>query len=163
MGLLLQVMLLGANKDHTMDKNMQVTVAYNTFGPGLVQRMPRIRFGKVHVVNNDYSSGWAQYVIGGSECPTILSQGNIFNAYKGSKQVTKRINDGGQTCGGPTKWQWKSEGDTFQAGAYFSSVGMSWSSSAYGMTASTAARPTSMVRNMCRSSGPLRCRRGARC
>lgn len=164
MGLLLvQVMLLGANKNDKMDKSMQVTVAYNTFGPGLVQRMPRVRFGSVHVVNNDYTSGWAQYAIAGSECPTILSQGNIFNAYKGSKLVTKRINDGGTSCGGPNKWDWRSEGDTFQAGAFFTSVPMSWSSSAFAKTSSTSPRPTSMVHTMCRGSGPLNCRKGTRC
>ena len=61
------------------DQKMQVTVAYNHFGKGLVQRMPRIRWGFVHVVNNDYTH-WELYAIGGSQGPTILSHGNRFIA-----------------------------------------------------------------------------------
>jgi pectate lyase len=34
-------MLFGAHKNDFEDRNMQVTVAYNTFGPGLTQRLPR--------------------------------------------------------------------------------------------------------------------------
>lgn len=36
-----KVMLLGHNDAYTQDKSMQVTVAFNHFGEGLVQRMPR--------------------------------------------------------------------------------------------------------------------------
>ncbi|KAG0588081.1 hypothetical protein KC19_2G214600 [Ceratodon purpureus] len=158
-----KVMLLGAHKDDSIDRNMHVTVAYNIFGPKLVQRMPRVRFGNVHVLNNDYTSGWGIYAIAGSEDPTILSQGNIFNAYKGSKQVTKRINDGGNSFGGPKNWNWRSEGDKFLSGAFFTSVPMKWSSQSYGKTASCSARPASMVVGMVRGAGPLNCRRGARC
>lgn len=34
-------MLLGHNDDFVKDVNMKVTVAFNHFGPGLVERMPR--------------------------------------------------------------------------------------------------------------------------
>ena len=37
----MQVMLLGHSDDYAADKNMKVTVAFNHFGPGLTQRMPR--------------------------------------------------------------------------------------------------------------------------
>lgn len=36
-----EAVLLGHNDNFSADKNMQVTVALNRFGPGLVQRMPR--------------------------------------------------------------------------------------------------------------------------
>ena len=36
-----KVMLLGHSDTFTQDKNMQVTIAFNHFGEGLVQRMPR--------------------------------------------------------------------------------------------------------------------------
>jgi hypothetical protein len=36
-----QVMLLGHSDSYTGDKQMQVTIAYNHFGEGLIQRMPR--------------------------------------------------------------------------------------------------------------------------
>lgn len=38
---MVQVMLMGAHDDFPDDAKMQVTVAFNHFGKGLVQRMPR--------------------------------------------------------------------------------------------------------------------------
>lgn len=58
---------------------MQVTIAFNHFGEGLVQRMPRCRHGYIHVVNNDFTA-WEMYAIGGSANPTINSQGNRYTA-----------------------------------------------------------------------------------
>lgn len=58
---------------------MQVTLAFNHFGKGLVQRMPRCRWGFFHIVNNDYTH-WLMYAVGGSQQPTIISQGNRFVA-----------------------------------------------------------------------------------
>ena len=86
-------MLLGAQNTYDLDKKMQVTVAYKDFGKGLVQRMPRIRWGFVHVVNNDYTH-WELYAIGGSQSPTILSQGNRFIAHPHLphyREVTKTL------------------------------------------------------------------------
>lgn len=37
----IQVMLLGHSDSYTRDKVMQVTITYNHFGEGLIQRMPR--------------------------------------------------------------------------------------------------------------------------
>lgn len=44
-----------------------------------MQRMPRIRRGYVHVVNNDYFQ-WKMYAIGGSASPTVNSEDNRFTA-----------------------------------------------------------------------------------
>jgi len=50
----------------------------------------RIRYGYVHVLNNFYE-GWGMYAIGGSEEPTIVSQGNVFTAPNGvNKEVRFR-------------------------------------------------------------------------
>lgn len=104
--ILMQAILLGHTDSYTRDKMMQVTIAYNHFGEGLIQRMPRFfifdflllvnwyqnfveflklwcyfrcRHGYFHVVNNDYTH-WEMYAIGGSANPTINSQGNRFLA-----------------------------------------------------------------------------------
>lgn len=37
----MQVMLLGHSDSYLKDKAMQVTIAFNHFGEGLIQRMPR--------------------------------------------------------------------------------------------------------------------------
>lgn len=52
-----------------------------------VNKFCRVRYGNAHVVNNMYDS-WGMYAIGGSESPTVLSEGNVFNAPDGAdKQV----------------------------------------------------------------------------
>ncbi|KAK2992505.1 hypothetical protein RJ640_005652 [Escallonia rubra] len=90
-----KVMLFGHNDNNVEDKAMKVTVAFNHFGTGLVQRMPRqnptfmllikrlrccrVRLGYAHVANNRYDE-WQMYAIGGSANPTIFSEGNYFMA-----------------------------------------------------------------------------------
>nr|VDD32026.1 unnamed protein product [Brassica oleracea] len=102
-----KVMLLGHSDSYTRDKNMQVTIAFNHFGEGLVQRMPTCRLGYFHVVNNDYTH-WQMYAIGGSAAPTINSQGNRFLAPNDHvfKEVTK-YEDSPQSKW--LNWNWRSE------------------------------------------------------
>ncbi|WCJ20814.1 Pectin lyase-like superfamily protein [Euphorbia peplus] len=111
------VMLLGASDSFSGDQFMQVTVAFNHFGQGLVQRMPRCRWGFFHVVNNDYTH-WKLYAIGGSMHPTIISQGNRFIAPDEEflKEVTKRDYAAVSEW---KHWVWRSEGDAMMNGAYF--------------------------------------------
>ncbi|CAN1269823.1 Probable pectate lyase 15 [Linum perenne] len=73
-----EVILLGHSDSYVRDKQMQVTIAYNHFGEGLIQRMPRCRHGYFHVVNNDYTH-WEMYAIGGSANPTINSGDLLLN------------------------------------------------------------------------------------
>ncbi|GAA0186084.1 lyase [Lithospermum erythrorhizon] len=111
-----EVMLFGAHDNSTIDEKMQITLAFNHFGKRLVQRMPRCRFGYVHIVNNDYTH-WNMYAIGGSSHPTIISQGNRFVASNDAftKEVTKR-----EAVESVWKnWDWVSEDNLFVNGAYF--------------------------------------------
>ncbi|BBN19380.1 pectate lyase [Marchantia polymorpha subsp. ruderalis] len=139
-----KVMLLGAHDNDWEDKSMQVTVAFNYFGPGLIQRMPRCRLGTFHVFNNYYKS-WDMYAIGGSAAPTISSESNHFEA--GDKKcVTKHIdNDGGN---------WRSVGDLFINGAWFEPAGASAYSSLYAKTKSFNALPASQVPRLTSNAGP---------
>ncbi|KAG5622930.1 hypothetical protein H5410_008148 [Solanum commersonii] len=107
-----KVMLFGHNDNNIEDKVMKVTVAFNYFGPGLIERMPRVRLGYAHVANNRYEK-WLMYAIGGSANPTIFSEGNYFLASK-STQVTKR-----ESKNGWQNWKWRSSKDKFLNGAYF--------------------------------------------
>lgn len=75
----MQTMLFGAHDDFMLDEKMQITLAFNHFAKKLVQRLPRVRLGFVHIVNNVYTH-WMMYAIGGSAHPTIISQGNRFTA-----------------------------------------------------------------------------------
>ncbi|KAL1360776.1 hypothetical protein HN51_006153 [Arachis hypogaea] len=111
------VMLFGASDSYTGDKIMQITVAFNHFGQGLIQRMPRCRYGFFHVLNNDYTH-WLMYAIGGSSGPTILSQGNRFIApnNNAAKEITHRDYAPKEVW---SKWQWTSDHDLFMNGATF--------------------------------------------
>ncbi|XP_014513277.1 probable pectate lyase 18 [Vigna radiata var. radiata] len=112
-----EVMLLGHNDKYSPDRGMQVTIAFNHFGEGLVQRMPRCRLGYIHVVNNDFTQ-WQMYAIGGSANPTINSQGNRYTAPSDpdAKEVTKRVDTDDREWSG---WNWRTEGDIMVNGAFF--------------------------------------------
>ncbi|KAL3819378.1 hypothetical protein ACJIZ3_005283 [Penstemon smallii] len=116
-----EAMLFGASDSYQKDEIMQITLAFNHFGNGLEQRIPRVRWGFVHIVNNFYTR-WLMYAIGGSKNPTILSQGNEFiapdNAF--AKEVTKRDYAPESEW---INWVWKSEGDLLRNGAFFRQSG----------------------------------------
>ncbi|KAK9126580.1 hypothetical protein Scep_015426 [Stephania cephalantha] len=116
-----KVMLLGHSDRNVDDKGMQVTVAFNHFGPQLVERMPRCRWGYFHVANNLYTE-WTQYAVGGSANPTINSQGNCYVApeNKDAKQVTARMDADKDEW---SKWNWRSQGDVMVNGAFFVTSG----------------------------------------
>ncbi|KAK9755563.1 hypothetical protein RND81_01G034900 [Saponaria officinalis] len=116
-----EVMLLGHSDEFEPDTGMQVTIAFNHFGPKLIQRMPRCRKGYIHVVNNDFTQ-WEMYAIGGSGNPTINSQGNRYIAPydRNAKEVTKRVDTDEKNWKG---WNWRSEGDVMVNGAYFITSG----------------------------------------
>ncbi|CDP13269.1 unnamed protein product [Coffea canephora] len=155
-----KVMLLGHSDTYLQDKNMQVTIAFNHFGEGLVQRMPRCRHGYFHVVNNDYTH-WEMYAIGGSAAPTINSQGNRFLAPNDifTKEVTKHEVAPESEW---KSWNWRSEGDLMLNGAFFTTSGAGASSS-YSKAYSLSARPSSLVASLTSGAGSLICRKGSRC
>ncbi|GFY91726.1 pectin lyase-like superfamily protein [Actinidia rufa] len=153
------VMLLGHRDGYTADKIMKITVVFNHFGPGLVQRMPRVRYGYAHVANNKYDE-WLMYAIGGSSDPTILSEGNYFVASNdpNTKEVTKR--ESGEDW---KDWKWRSSKDVLENGAYF--VPSGWGSCAPLYTPNqlfTAARG-SLVPILTADAGPLQCVSGKAC
>ncbi|PHU00918.1 hypothetical protein BC332_30705 [Capsicum chinense] len=111
-----KVMLLGHDDGFLRDKNMKVTVAFNYFGPNCNQRMPRIRHGYAHVVNNVYK-GWGNYAIGGSMNPSIKSQANYFFARGGRNEVTWKQESG------EVEGNFQSVKDVFANGACFNGSG----------------------------------------
>ncbi|KAG8366303.1 hypothetical protein BUALT_Bualt17G0062300 [Buddleja alternifolia] len=157
------VMLLGAHDSTSKDSIMQVTVAFNRFGAGLVQRMPRCRWGFFHVINNDYSR-WEMYAIGGSAHPTIFSQGNRFKAANNpnTKQVTKRDY---ATEDEWKNWQWRSEGDKFSNGAYFIESGPKIRSTVSPLNKRNLIKfkPGSYAGRLTRYAGALKCRTDKSC
>ncbi|KAK7262135.1 hypothetical protein RJT34_29696 [Clitoria ternatea] len=154
-----KVMLLGHNDQYTEDKIMRVTIAFNRFASGLTERMPRVRFGYAHVVNNQYDE-WKMYAIGGSANPTILSEGNFFVAPNdpNAKQVTKReLNENWKS------WKWRSSKDLFLNGAYFVPSGYGSCAPNYSPTQSFTAAPAYMVPAITLNAGPTYCVVGKAC
>ncbi|VAH24472.1 unnamed protein product [Triticum turgidum subsp. durum] len=156
----MQVMLLGHSDSYLKDKAMQVTIAFNHFGEGLIQRMPRCRHGYFHVVNNDYTH-WEMYAIGGSAEPTINSQGNRYLAPTNpfAKEVTKRVETAQTTW---KAWNWRSEGDMLLNGAFFTPSGAGASAS-YSRASSLGAKSSSMVATITSGAGALSCHKGSSC
>ncbi|KAM3265974.1 hypothetical protein P3L10_002968 [Capsicum annuum] len=154
------VMLLGATDAFPQDSIMQVTVAFNRFGEGLIQRMPRCRWGFFHVVNNYYSH-WQMYPIGGSSHPTIISQGNRFKA--GNNPNTKQVRDYAPESEW-RNWQWVSEGDSFKNGAYFvESVPQNKKKAALTKPHRIKFKPGSYAGRLTRYAGVLKCKVGTPC
>ncbi|CAN8253622.1 unnamed protein product [Cochlearia groenlandica] len=161
-----EVMLFGGKNEDVIDKKMQITVAFNHFGKRLVQRMPRARYGLIHVVNNDYTH-WEMYAIGGNMNPTIISQGNRFIAppQEDCKQVTKREYAPYTEW---KSWNWQSENDYFLNGAYFVNSGRSnaWSPAPKNPIHGKFAiqpQPGTKVRRLTKDAGTLGCKPGKSC
>lgn len=151
-----KVMLLGADATHSEDKIMRVTLAYNKFAEGCVQRMPRCRWGLTQVVNNDFER-WGEYAIGGSNEPTILSQGNKYVAPDGAnyKEVTRRAE---ATEAEWSQWSWQSVNDILENGAVFKSSGGDIPT-----TPEMITPDTTPVEELTAVAGVLDCKAGAPC
>lgn len=154
-------MLFGASDSYNGDKIMQITVAFNHFGQGLIQRMPRCRFGFVHVLNNDYTH-WIMYAIGGSSAPTILSQGNRFIApdNNAAKEITHRDYAGPQVW---KNWQWQSDMDVFMNGAKFVASGSPINKAPFKKGFMMTPRHGSEASRLTRHAGALGCVVGRPC
>ena len=57
---------------------MNTTFAFNWWGQGCVQRMPMIRVGKIHMLNNYFSSTTATNCINPRKNSEVLIEGNYF-------------------------------------------------------------------------------------
>ncbi|XP_034923426.1 probable pectate lyase P59 [Populus alba] len=157
-----EVMLFGASDSYSGDSIMQITVSFNHFGRGLVQRMPRCRWGFFHVVNNDYTH-WMMYAIGGSHNPTIVSQGNRFIAPNDTfaKEVTKRDYAVESEW---KNWNWRSDNDLMMNGAFFVQSGSPITSSRrISRFHVMKSKPGTFVTRLTRFSGSLGCFKGKPC
>ncbi|KAK2375062.1 pectate lyase [Trifolium repens] len=156
-----EVMLFGASDGFDGDHKMQITVAFNHFGKRLIQRMPRCRYGFIHVLNNDYTH-WEMYAIGGSKHPTIISEGNRFIAPNNgfAKEITKRE----YTPEAEWKsWTWRSINDVYMNGAFFIQSGSDLTNRPFSSKEMITAKPGTYVGRLTRYSGCLRCIVGKPC
>ncbi|GAB2265388.1 hypothetical protein Dimus_000448 [Dionaea muscipula] len=135
---------------------MEIIVAFNHFDEVLMQKVPRCRFGFVHVVNNDYSH-WHKYALRGSQHPTIISQGNRFIAPQNS--FAKEICTVTRRAYAPESewknWLWTSEDDLMVNGAFFVESGDLTKKDSFNKRDSLVAKPGTFVEELTRFSGAL--------
>jgi len=73
--------LIGNSDSKTSDRGkLKVTMMYNWWTSGTVERMPRVRFGQVHVVNNLFDSPQTNYCVRAGVEADILVESNYFDA-----------------------------------------------------------------------------------
>lgn len=72
-----KTMLFGSDASYTSDNGkLKITVHHNYFD-NAVQRLPRVRYGQVHVYNNYYANV-GLYSIGKGVCARVYSENNYF-------------------------------------------------------------------------------------
>jgi len=82
--------LWGSSDSKTSDKDkLKTTFICNWWDEGCHERMPRVRFGKVHIANCLYSSSVASYCIGTGYASNIYAEKNIFSSNNAKKTPYK--------------------------------------------------------------------------
>lgn len=75
--------LFGSDDSATQDDGkLRITMQYCWWGPGVRERMPRVRFGKVHLLNNYFNSSVSNYCIYAGFKADLLIEGNYFENVK---------------------------------------------------------------------------------
>jgi pectate lyase len=73
--------LLGNSDTKITDRGkLKITMMYNWWTSGCVERMPRVRFGQVHVVNNYFNSKQTSYCVRAGIEADILVESNYFDS-----------------------------------------------------------------------------------
>lgn len=71
--------LIGSSDDSIEDRGrLKVTLHHDWWADNVTERMPRARYGDVHVVNNYYSSNGKNYCIQSGREARLLVEGNYF-------------------------------------------------------------------------------------
>lgn len=71
--------LIGNSDTRTTDRgNLRVTLHHNWWANGVKERMPRVRFGQVHVANNLFTSSAASHCVRAGIEADLLVEGNAF-------------------------------------------------------------------------------------
>lgn len=71
--------LIGSSATKTTDDGkLKTTMVNNWWADGVVERMPRVRFGEVHVVNNLVKTNTSNYAVRAGQKANILVEKNLF-------------------------------------------------------------------------------------
>lgn len=80
--------LIGHDDDNSGEDEgrLKVTLHHNWWSDGVLERMPRVRFGEVHSFNNYFSSSESNYCIRAGRGAHILAEGNFFDGVSSPHQ-----------------------------------------------------------------------------
>lgn len=71
--------LIGSDDDVVPDEgHLNVTFHHNWWADNVNQRMPRARYGKIHLFNNLYTAAGSSYCIGVGMAADVRSENNVF-------------------------------------------------------------------------------------
>jgi len=80
--------LIGGSDNETDDRDhLRVTLYRNWWADGVIERMPRGRFGDIHLFNNYYSAQGNNYAVGAGIEVRMLLEGNFFNQVEDPHQI----------------------------------------------------------------------------
>ena len=75
--------LFGSGDDATQDEGkLRITMQYCWWANGVRERMPRVRYGKVHLLNNYFNSSVSNYCIYAGYKADLLIESNYFDGVK---------------------------------------------------------------------------------
>ena len=69
-------------KNYDDANSLNVTWHHNHWDEGVVERMPRVRFGRNHIFNNLFSSSLANYCVRAGKGARVLLENNTFDGVK---------------------------------------------------------------------------------
>lgn len=76
------------------DGRLKVTLHHNWWAEGVTERMPRVRFGQVHSLNNYFSSAGNNYCIRAGRNAHVLSEGNFFDGVNSPHEFNSAEDEG---------------------------------------------------------------------
>jgi pectate lyase len=83
--------LFGSSDSDTQDSGkLRITMQYCWWGNGVRERMPRVRYGKVHLLNNYFNSSVSNYCIYAGYQADLLIESNYFEGVK-NQSVWKQV------------------------------------------------------------------------
>lgn len=75
--------LIGNSDSKTSDRNkLKVTMMYNWYDAGVKERMPRVRYGEVHMVNNYFNSTGNNHCVRAGREANIRVESNYFESVR---------------------------------------------------------------------------------
>ena len=116
--------LIGHDDDNASEDtgHLRVTFHHNWWADNVHERMPRVRFGQVHVFNNLYTASGNNYCIGVGHGANILTERNVFVGVKTPLNTTS-YSDGASAIKSVANVYMNTSGDAptdLRAGSVFS-------------------------------------------